>query len=211
MARRLLPDSDEPAATTTWRQRAFAHEYVANGRNATLAYQTVYECSPGTADHGGYRLLSKPLVRALVDALEAELSEQVQLETGITLARTVQELARIAFLDPRRLFEADGTPRPIRELDDDTAAAIDGLDIRDVPLIGATVTKYKLSSKMSALDALMKHLGGYARNNALDVSVTDKTEVSMAELARRAAFLFRVGGDEAAANEAAQPPRQAAS
>jgi len=208
---RTLPDSDDPGPVLNWRQRQFVDLFISNGRNATLAYQTAYECGIGTAEQGGYRLMANPIVRAAIDAHDAAISAQIEINTGITLSRTVEEIAKVAFFDPRRLFESNGDPVPIRELDDETAANIAGLEVEDRPLIGATIRKYKLSSKMQALDMLMKHLGGYAKNNALDVSVTDKTEVPIAELARRAAFLFRVGGDAMASNEDRAVPRQAAS
>ena len=60
--------------------------------------------------------------------------EKVQRETGITLERTLREIARIGFFDPRRMFAPDGRPLGITELDDDIAAVIAGLDVaRDSP------------------------------------------------------------------------------
>lgn len=49
---------------------------------------------------------------------------KVQRETGITLERTLREIAKGAFHDPRKFFDDSGALKPVTELDDDTAAAI---------------------------------------------------------------------------------------
>ncbi len=46
---------------------------------------------------------------------EIELAA-VEVETGVTLARVVEMLARMAFFDPRLLADEDGNPVPLREL-----------------------------------------------------------------------------------------------
>ena len=86
--------------------------------------------------------------------------------TEITQDRVLLEYARIAFFDPRKLFRSDGSPKPIEELDTDTAAVLAGLEVReefegtgqDRVCIGYT-KKYKLANKLGALDSLAKHLG----------------------------------------------------
>lgn len=93
----------------------------------------------------------------------------------ITADRVLQELARIAFFDPRRLLNADGSPKPINELDDDTAAAVAGLDVleeyegsgQDRVFVGYT-KKFKIADKNTALTNAMRHLG----------MLKDKTELS---------------------------------
>src|SRR5690606_634276 len=75
------------------------------------------------------------------------------------------ELARLAFFDPRRLFNAHGAPIPISELDDDTAAAIAGIEVleeyegtgKDRKFIGYT-KKYRIVDKNTAITNAMRHL-----------------------------------------------------
>jgi len=43
-----------------------------------------------------------------------------------------QELARLAFLDPRNFYDANGALRNVTELDDDTAACMAGMEVEDV-------------------------------------------------------------------------------
>ncbi len=47
----------------------------------------------------------------------------------LTEARVNRETARIAFFEPRKLFDPDGSPKQVTDLDDDTAAAISGIDV----------------------------------------------------------------------------------
>lgn len=90
----------------------------------------------------------------------------------VTTERTVLELARLAYLDPRRLFRPDGTRIPIHELDDDVAAALSGFDHDEVThgrgksrtVIGRS-TKYRFADKGGALDKLAKIQGAYEQDN----------------------------------------------
>jgi phage terminase small subunit len=76
----------------------------------------------------------------------------------------LQERARLAFFDVRKLLDATGAPKAIQDLDDDTAAAIAGLDVvnigSDDKRVGE-VLKIKLADKNASLTALEKHLGLY--------------------------------------------------
>ena len=89
-----------------------------------------------------------------------------------TVRQTLIEASRIALFDPRKLFREDGSPKPISELDDDTAAALAGLDVHeeyagsgeDRVFIGYT-KKYRLAEKNVALEKLFKFHGLYEREN----------------------------------------------
>lgn len=154
----------------TARNAAFVASYL-KCRNATQA-AIAAGYSEGTARQQGSRLLTNAVIRAEIDAHQAEVLEQVKVDTGISLERTLAEIARIAFFDPRRMFNEKGEPRSITELDDETAAVVAGLDVLeewegsgdDRRLVGY-VKKWKLSDKKGALDMLMKHLGGYKVDN----------------------------------------------
>lgn len=84
----------------------------------------------------------------------------------ITAERVLLELSRIAFFDPRKLLDDAGHPKPLDELDDDTAAAVAGLDLleeyrgegKDRTFVGY-VKKFKIADKNTALTNAMRHLG----------------------------------------------------
>lgn len=86
--------------------------------------------------------------------------------TRVTQDRVVQEAARLAFLDIRKAFNTNGTIKLLHEMDDDTAAALAGLDAildavelsEDGSSVGS-IKKLKLADKKGALELLMRHMG----------------------------------------------------
>ncbi|GHC72712.1 hypothetical protein GCM10007320_08770 [Pseudorhodoferax aquiterrae] len=161
----------EPEQDLSPSAQRFVDEYLID-LNATQAY---LRANPGvslsTASAEGCRLTGNPKVAALIAQRKHERAERV----GVDAHRVLKEVARLALFDPRKLFDADGVPLPIHQLDDDTAAALAGLDVQEVRLgtgegaERAVVKKYKLADKGANLDRLMKHLGLFERDNAQKV------------------------------------------
>lgn len=146
----------------TPKQERFVEEYLVDLNATKAAIRAGY--SPKTAEQQGYQLLQIPSVQAAIAAKR----EQVSAATGITIERVLKEAERLAFFDPRKLFHEDGTPKKITELDDDTAAAIQGLDVATIgnSEVGVgQVLKYKIADRNSALERLFKHLGLFDKDN----------------------------------------------
>lgn len=148
------------------KQRRFVAEYLIDLNATQAAIRAGY--SAHTARQIGEENLSKPDIAA---AVAVEMQKRGE-RTGATADRVLQEAARLALFDPRKLFNADGSPIPIHELDDDTAAAIAGVKV--IQLGGeegpAIVKEYKIADKNSALEKLFKHHGLYERDNTQKVS-----------------------------------------
>lgn len=149
----------------TPKQQAFIVEYLKDKNGAQAAIRAGY--SRRTAKQIGAENLTKPDVRA---AIEFMLT-QVAADAEITVERVMKEYARLAFLDPRRLFNPDGSPKAITELDDDTAAAISGIEhdtVREFDDRGkpypVNVRKIRLVDKKGALDSVARHLGMFAKD-----------------------------------------------
>ena len=150
------------------RQQQFIAEYCIDLNATQAAIRAGY--SPKTAGQLGFDLLKKVEIQEKVQ----EFQEKRQKRTNITADRVLQELGRIALFDPRNLLNPDGSPRPINELDDDTAAVLAGMDIseeyegtgEDRKFIGYT-KKMKFADKVGALTLAMRHLG----------MLTDKLEI----------------------------------
>ncbi|MEX5490621.1 terminase small subunit [Pseudomonas fulva] len=143
----------------TAKQQRFVEEYLKDLNATQAAIRTGY--SKKTARQMGTENLSKPVIHeAIAKGMEDRASK-----SGITPERVLLELGRLAFLDIRKAFRADGSLRPLHELDDDTAAAIAGMEVVEIgasdDVIGVT-KKIKLSDKKGALDLLMRHLGMFA-------------------------------------------------
>jgi len=150
------------------KQRLFTEAYITNGGNATKA-AIAAGYSAKTAGQAGNRLLKNVEITDSVAERRAEVIESMQLTTE----RTLREIARLAYFDPRKLLDSSGRPKPLHELDDDTAAAIAGMEVLDKydkPEDGgastvSTIIKYKLADKNAALEKAMKHLGQYEQDN----------------------------------------------
>ncbi len=145
----------------TPKQERFVQLYLIEP-NATKAYQIAYGVSEQQANKSGPRLL----VNVGIAQEIKERQEKRAAKMDLTAEKVLKELSKIAFFDPRKLFDEEGRPKPIHELDDDTVGAIAGLDVleeyngtgKDREFVGY-VKKYKVSDKNSALQAAMKHLG----------------------------------------------------
>lgn len=157
----------------TLKQEKFAQKYVELG-NASEAYRQSYdvaEMKPESVNRKAKELLDNGKITARVE----ELQELARKRHQVTVDRIVAEYSKIAFLDIRKAFGEDGDLRPIHEIDDDTAAAIAGIESeavfegsgRDRERVG-TLKKIKLVDKKGALDSLARHLGMFL----------DKTEIT---------------------------------
>lgn len=159
MSALTLPPPDNPA-DALWNP---AHEQfcqlVSNGMTEAAAWRHVRAdkrpAAEATVASGAVTLLQRhPEVVARIRHL---IKERLAVE-GVTPQRTRREIARLAHSDGRKLFNADGSPKAIHEIDDDTAAAISSITYEQrmrgrgdaaEPIL---VTKIKLHSKTEALN-----------------------------------------------------------
>lgn len=166
-------------SSLTPKQELFAQKYLETG-NASEAYRQSYDAGnmkPETVNRTAKELLDNPKIAARLNELK-----DLQLKRhNVTIDRVIAEYAKLAFLDIRKAFDSEGSLLPIRDLDDDTAAAIAGLDVEVRRVQGeaeeelegqphdgalrrqhgtiARLHKIRLSDKKGALDSLAKHLG----------------------------------------------------
>ena len=135
-------------------QDNFAAAYVANGGNAVEAARLA-GYKPGMATT---RLLASPAIQKKIARLAEASARKYALTVDLAAANIFREMT----FDPARLFNADGTPKKIDELDADTRLALSAVEID--PATGAI--SYKWASKSSARGDLMKHLGMFERDNS---------------------------------------------
>ena len=148
------------------RQDKFVDEYMID-RNATqAAIRAGY--SAATAKQIGSKLLTNIDVLTEVNK---RLSEY-KADNRITIERIKEEYAKLAFFDARKLFDAEGRPLPVTLLDDDTAAAISGIEVQTVGNADAglgEIRKYRITDKKGALDSLGKHLGMFIDKSEIEI------------------------------------------
>lgn len=159
-------------------QKRFCDEYLID-LNATRAYKVAYpSCKKDeTARANGSRLLTNANVQAYIEEAKKEREER----TKITQDMVLKELAKIAFFNPKNIFNENNTLKDVIDLDDDIASVITSVETfeefdgygDDREKIGNT-TKVKLADKMKALEMIGRHLGMF--KDKVEVDVKEKQE-----------------------------------
>lgn len=159
-------------------QKRFCDEYLID-LNATRAYKVAYPKvkKDHTATVNGNRLLT---IADIQEYITEKIKEREQ-RTEVTQDMVIKELAKIAFLDIRKLYTENGQLKNIADIDNETAGAISSLETleeydgygEDREKIGNT-QKVKLLDKTKALELLGRHLGIF--NDKIDVNIKEKEE-----------------------------------
>ncbi len=142
----------------TPKQERFVREYLVDLNGTQAAIRAGY--SKHTAESQASRLLGYAKVKAAVADGMKRREEKLELKAE----RVLQELMRVAFVDLRQAFDADGRLKPVHELPEDVARALASLESDEVlpgqegdgP--GGIVRKVRLHDKLKALELLGKHL-----------------------------------------------------
>jgi phage terminase small subunit len=164
------------------KQLAFCLEWLKD-RNATqAAIRAGY--SVRSAHITGSKLLTEPKVKKYIDAKTAQFVAKAEQETGITVARVLKEVERIAYLDVEKMFDGNGALLPISQIPEDLRRAIAGFEVVETfemqgdgkarhKVWTGYLKKVKLVSKDSMLTLSAKHLGML---NETTVKVDDLVE-----------------------------------
>jgi phage terminase small subunit len=160
----------------TLKQQRFANEYCVD-LNATAAYRRAgYTARGNAAEACASRLLSNAKVQQAIQEKEKIAAKRLEVNSENVLRAT----SALAFSDIRKLFNNDGSPKSIQELDDATAAAISSIELGEMRAEGKVVgrvCKIKLGDKNSAQERLFKHLGLFRKENSSQPTV-DNIKVS---------------------------------
>lgn len=160
-----MPKRRAKPIPTDDRRARFAQEYPKDLNGTQAAIRAGY--APNSAKVTASRLLSDANVQASIRAI----LDKVAQANEITVARTLKEIARIAYGDHRKLYDEQNRLRPMKDLDDDAAALIAGVESEeeysDAVDANGKVTrelsgftrKVKTWSKVKALDQCMAYLG----------------------------------------------------
>lgn len=135
----------------------FCQEYILNGGNVTQAmiaagYSSTY------AHARGHEMLENV---GILNRIE-ELRNKIEQKHEITRDRVLAEYAKIAFMDVRKMFNDNGEPLGITQLDDNTVGAIAGIEVLEEKVKGEVVgyvKKYRLADKRAALADICKVMG----------------------------------------------------
>lgn len=190
MVKKTPPDRPKklPNMGADHRRRLFIEAYLTNGKNSTQA-AIAAGFAPKAAAMQGSRLLRHAKVSQELNNRMTEVLEKVQLTTE----RTLLEIARLAYSDMRKFYNADGTLKRIVDLDDDTAAVLAGFECEvatgrgeDAPV--TTTSKVKAWDKNSALEKAIKILGLNKADHEQQAEATVAAFTSASLLAAKAAW-----------------------
>ena len=139
---------------------------LARGKSQSDAYA---EAGYKPSEPNASRLTRNDKVQARVVELTGRGAEKAAIDIG----RVLTELGRLGFSDLRRVFDEDGRLRPVKDWDDDTAAAVASVEVVTKTLPGQDdaeveyVHKIKFWDKNSALEKIAKHLGMFIERHQL--------------------------------------------
>lgn len=115
-------------------------------------------------------------VNAERDRVDKAAMEATAKRLNLSRERILEEYAKIAFFDIRKIYTVDGGLKPVSELDDETAGGLAGVEsfderVKDSEEVLGTTRKVKIWDKRAALDSICKVLG----YNAPDKAEVDHT------------------------------------
>jgi phage terminase small subunit len=154
----------------TLKQERFCMEFLIDLNAKQAAIRAGY--SFATAAAIGYENLTKSHIQDRI----AELNKDRAEATGITQRKVLEEYAKIAFFDIRKIYGDNGALLPISLLGDNEAGAIAGVKTFEVysqgELLGEN-KEVKVFDKIRALEALGKHLGIFSVDNKQNQVLTN--------------------------------------
>ncbi|OQC75271.1 MAG: Terminase small subunit [Spirochaetes bacterium ADurb.Bin001] len=135
-------------------QKLFVDEYLIDLNAAQAAMRAGY--SPDNAGFQGHCLITNPKIKLAISIAKAKRARRV----GITQDRVIQELAKIAFLNPIDMINPSNVTLKSKASRDDTAA-ISSLRVKRFLTKGGNGVEreVKMYDKIRALELLGKHMG----------------------------------------------------
>lgn len=161
----------KPEQITTMEQQ-FVLEYLCDLNMTQAAIRAGYD--PMYAS----RVASKMMKRGtLVNKAVAQAMAARAARTGMNADRVLREIGKVAFGDPRKMFDEAGRLLPPSEYDEDDAAMLAGVKTRRIvekdpntnELVQVEIQEVRLASKTESLTLLARHLG--ILNDKIDINI----------------------------------------
>jgi phage terminase small subunit len=145
-------------------RKRFCDAWLTNGGNATRAYLQVFTTNnAASASVGASRLMKRADVRAYIDLMREYSSEEILNHMSVTRERILDEEAKLAFIDVRKMFDTEGEFLPPTLWPEEIARSVSGLDVEQKWDTATEKWKYtykiKLNDKGRALGRLETVMG----------------------------------------------------
>lgn len=141
-------------------------QLIAQGKPQVDAYLEVYKgnCTKKTASRRCSELIKIPECIAYLAVLQEKTEDQHQ----DIVSKNVEFLQNVRDYDFRKMFNDDGSMKPLHELDDNTATAITGIKYsRLKKLVNGNVEEIidiKALDALKAAELLGRHVGMFDQN-----------------------------------------------
>jgi phage terminase small subunit len=138
----------------------FLQEYIENGGNVVQAALAAgfSESTAHTDAHNWIRDAREDSKKPDLWDMWIEHRNKRLTALDVTPDRILQEYARLAFFDPAKMFNDDGSFKRLMDMDVDTRMAIKGFDVSDTQALGR-MFKIKFADKRASLADLAQIMG----------------------------------------------------
>lgn len=153
-------------AKLTPKQEAFCQAYIRLG-DKSAAFREAYSTSnmkSETIHSRACRLTSEYKISARIESLRTEVKE----DNKVTINEIVNTLADMLRFDIAELYDSNGNLLNLKSIPKKARLMISQLETDEIRLKGESigqVKKVKVFDKMQSIEKLMKHLGGYEKDN----------------------------------------------
>ncbi|GIZ08360.1 terminase small subunit [Flavobacterium sp. UMI-01] len=166
----------------TIKQEKFCQAYIKLG-DKSAAYREAYSAErmkANTIHRKAQELFNNGLVTARIEVLQDELKKR----NDITIDEIVNGLADMLQFDVAELYDEDGKLKNIHQIPKKARLMISELHTDEIfsknKVIGQS-KKVKIFDKLNVVEKLMKHLGGYEKDNRQKETIV-KVSVSKEEI-----------------------------
>ena len=126
-----------------------------------LAYKKAFPyCSDNTAKSNGWKLLKQERVKKYIEVGLNIIKKDLESKFEITKKKVLRDVAEIAFLDPREIFDENGKLIPLALLPPHITKSIHIVEVNSCGEI-----KYKFHDKMKAMELLARYLNLFEKEH----------------------------------------------
>lgn len=169
----------------TPKQELFIAEYLKDGNATRAAKAAGY--SEDTAHAIGWENLRKPEIAEEIAKRQNNRLQRLEVDAD----KVLQELAKLAFFDPRNFYRPDGSLKDPQELDDITAMALAGWEVEQAyehfgkgqAKPSGDLKKIKMVDKGQNLERLGRHLKLFT--DKVELGADDSLANAIAEARKR--------------------------
>ncbi len=148
-------------STMTAKEQKFCEEYLVDFNASDAARRAGYSLK--TAGAIGFENLKKPKIQKYIAEQRAAAAKKLE----ITKEMVLEGYKRLAFYDARKFYDASGDLHNVPDLDEDTAFALQGIEIDEIDGMGqdgrmvkiGQTKKIKMAGRRDALDSICRVLG----------------------------------------------------